>query len=152
MRGLQKRTLEYEWIDKNMASHHGNSIVLYVGVCYFNASVQRVLFNTLHKIKETPPKVVGVLRATAHVAANSESSGLGNVNINIKTRNDILPLAPEEVWLCDSNPPDSTAARRETRSTRRLSSSRICLSVTTDFRANWSFPKKASVGYPKAVL
>jgi len=42
---------------------------------------------------------------TAHVVANPESSGLGNVNINIKTRDDSLPLVPEEVPLCDSTPP-----------------------------------------------
>lgn len=84
------------------------------------------LFNTLLKIKETPPKVVGALTATAHIAANQESSGLGNVNINIKTRNDSLPLAPKEVPLRDSKSPNSKAERREMHSTRRLISSRTC--------------------------
>jgi hypothetical protein len=121
-------------------------------VCYFNASVPCILFNTLRKIKETPPKAAGPLPTLRRTRIHRV---LGNVNINIKTRNDSQPLAPEEVPLCDSNPPplpQSTSARRVTRSTRRLSASRTCLSVTTNFRANWSFPKETNVGYPKAVL
>ena len=113
----------------NGRTKHGQSSWLlqcFVCVCYFNAYVHCILFNTLHKIKETPPKVVGALRATDRVAANPESSGLRNIGMNIKIRTYSLLLAPEEVPLCGSKTPDSTAARRETRSTRRLSSSRTC--------------------------
>jgi len=68
----------------------------------------------------TCQRVASALKITSRVAANAESVGSGNVNINIKTSKGSLAITPEDIILRVQKPSDRKTGLPETLSTGRL--------------------------------
>jgi len=70
-------------------------------------------------------RVVGALKFHSTTDANPGTAGSGNVvNINIKSSNESLALAPEDIPLRTLPPSGNKDAESETRTSRRLRSTR----------------------------
>ena len=95
VRDLEKHVLEHEWEEKHLALHHGYSTVFYILLALVVLCIVIRLILCL-KSKGTCRKVAGAFKF--HSTPDPSS---GNVNINIKTSNESLALAPETVPLRD---------------------------------------------------
>jgi len=124
IKDLEKHVLEHEWREKHSVLHHGYSIVLYVFVsiiCLY-AVVRLIL---CLKSKGYCRRVAGALKVHPSTDANPGVACSGNVvHINIKTSNESLALASEDMPLRTLPPSGNKDAESETRTSRRLRSSR----------------------------
>jgi len=117
VRDLEKHVLEHEWKEKHLAFHHGYSTVFYILLALVVLYIVIRLILCL-KSKGTCRKVAGAFKF--HSAPNAPSGNV--VNINIKTSNESLALAPETVPLRDLPTSGNKNAESETRTARRLRS------------------------------
>jgi hypothetical protein len=124
IRDLEKHILEHEWREKHSIMHHGYSIALYIFVVIVCLYVVVHLMLCL-KSKGLCRRVAGVLKVHSTTDANPGAAGSGNVvNINIKTSNESLAVAPENIPLRTLPPLGNKEAESETRTSRCLQSSR----------------------------
>jgi hypothetical protein len=107
---LEKHVFEHEWREKHPVLHHGYSTVLYILVVTVGLYIAVHLMLCL-KSKGTCWRVAGALKFHSTTDAN-----LGNVvNINIKTSNESLALAPEDTPLRTLPPSGNKDAESVTR-------------------------------------
>ena len=110
--------------EKNTVLHHGYSIVLYVFVSIVCLYVVVRLILCL-KSKGFCRTVAGALKVHPSTDENPGVAGSGNVvHINIKTSNESLVLASEDMPLRTLPPSGNKHAESETRTSRCLRSSR----------------------------
>ena len=121
---LEKHILEHEWKEKHSILHHGYSVVLYIFIVLVFLYIAVRLILCL-KSKGTCRRVAGVLKFHSTTDANPGAAGSGHVvNINIKTSNESLAIAPEDIPLCTLPPSGNKDPESEARPSRRLRSSR----------------------------
>jgi hypothetical protein len=119
---LEKHILEHEWKEKHSVLHHGYSIVLYIFIVLVCLYIAVRLILCL-KSKGTCRRVAGTLNFHSTLDANPGTAGSGNVvNINIKTSNESLAVAPEDIPLRTLPPSGNKDTESETRTSRRLRS------------------------------
>ena len=121
VRELEKHVLEHEWKEKHSALHHGYSTVFYILLVLVVLYIVIRLILCLRS-KGTCRRMAGALKF--HSAPDASSGNV--VNINIKTSNESLALAPESVPLRDLPASGSKSAESETQPARRLRSTRSC--------------------------
>lgn len=119
VRDLEKHVLEHEWREKHLTSHHGYSIVLYTLITLVVLYVIIRLILCLYS-KGTCRRMAGAFKS--HTSPDASSGNV--VNINIKTSNESLALAPENVPLRDLLPSGSKNAESEKRPVRHPRSMR----------------------------
>jgi hypothetical protein len=121
---LEKHILEHEWMEKHSAQHHGYSIILYIVISLVILYVVVRLILCM-KSKELCRRLAGTLKIHPNSDENPRVTGSSNVvNINIKTSNDSLTLASEDIPLRSLPPSNTKSLESETRTSRRLRSSR----------------------------
>ena len=124
VKDLERHVLEHEWREKHSTQHHGYSIVLYivVSMVFLYILVRLVL---CIKSKGLCRRVAGALKIHSSSDEDPRVTGSGNVvNINIKTSNESLALASEDIPLRTLPPSDSKNVESDARTSRRLRSSR----------------------------
>ena len=124
VKDLERHVLEHEWREKHSTQHHGYSIVLYIvfSMVFLYILVRLVL---CIKSKGLCRRVAGALKIHSSSDGDPRVTGSGNVvNINIKTSNESLALASEDIPLRTLPPSDSKNVGSDARTSRRLRSSR----------------------------
>jgi len=117
VRDLEKHVLEHEWKEKHLALNHGYSTVFYILLALVVLYIVIRLILCL-KSKGTCRKVAGVFKF--HPAPDPPSGNV--INTNIKTSNESLAFAPENVPLRELPPSGNKNSESETRTARRLRS------------------------------
>lgn len=124
VKDLERHVLEHEWKEKHSVLHHGYSIVFFiiVSLVLLYIVVRLVL---CMKAKGFCRRMAGALKIHPGEEASPGVSGSGNVvNINIKTSNESLALASEDVPLRHLPSTETQSVDGDARASRRPRSSR----------------------------
>jgi hypothetical protein len=121
---LEKNVLDLEWRERHSAQHFGYSIVFYIVIVVLILYVVIRLVLCIRS-KRICRRVAGALKIHPENREDPRDMGSGNVvNINIKTSNESLALAQEDIPLRALRPSDTQSLESEPRSSRRLRSAR----------------------------
>ena len=104
---------------KHSVLHHGYSIALYNFVILACLYIVVRLILCL-KARGTCRRVADTLKVYGTTNASQDSEGSGHVNINIKTSNESITLAPAAIPLRTLPPSGNRDAEPETHTSRRL--------------------------------
>jgi hypothetical protein len=124
IRDFEKHILEHDWREKHSVLHHGYSIILYIFVVIVCLYVVVRLILCL-KSKGLCRRVAGAPKVHSTTDTNTGAAGSRNVfNINTKTSNESLAVAPEDISLRTLPPSGNKDGESESRTSRRLRFSR----------------------------